>query len=72
MACFVQNREKCLEHDFVYLTPSHEGIIRTVLDKYLASFPDTELPTVKQELIEKVAAKKASLQYVLATSTFVI
>lgn len=72
MACFVQNREKCLEHDFVYLTASHEGIIRTVLDKYLVSFPDSELPTVKQELIEKVAAKKASLQYILATSTFVV
>jgi hypothetical protein len=66
------NRAKCLKHDFVLLTLTHQGIIRTVVDKYLASFAsDAERVAATEQLIEKVATKKAEIQYTLAVSLFV-
>lgn len=72
LACFAHGREKCLVNDFVYLTTQHELIIKNVLQRYLATIPQDEYGTAIAELIKKVAAKKAEIQYMLATSTFVI
>lgn len=72
MACFTMNRAKCVEHDFVLLKTSHEAIIRLVVDKYFASFAsDAERVVAKEKLIEKIATKKAEIQYTLAVSLFV-
>lgn len=70
MACFAHNREKCLAHDFVLLKPAHELIIKQTVEKYLAQFSDAERVGATQVLIDKVAAKKADIQMILATSLF--
>ena len=70
MACFAKGREKCVENDFVYLTPYHEVMIQQVVAQFLKSRSGQELADRTQAILAKIASKKADIQYTLATSLF--
>ncbi len=70
MACFAKGREKCIENDFVYLTPYHEVMIQQVVAQFLKSRSGQELADRTQAILAKIASKKADIQYTLATSLF--
>jgi len=72
LACFTHNREKCLKNEFMYLKTTHELVIKNVVQKYLAAQPVEQRIQATKALIQKVADKKAEIQYTLAVSLFVV
>ena len=70
LACFTLTREKCLQHDFVYLTSYHEFLIKQTLQRYLASFSPQEQYVVRERLINRISDKKNEILSVLMVSLF--
>lgn len=71
MACVTQLRAKCQKHEFTILADKHVAFVAKVLNIYLDNQDQTQLPQIKADMIEKIATKKESIQYTLATSLFV-
>lgn len=65
-ACFQQERSKCVAFEFVYLKPSHEQLIESVISTRL----DTASTDDKTRVITKVAEKIDEINYTLSVSSF--
>lgn len=70
MACFVHEREKCLEHDFQYVGFIHEIIIKQTIDAYFADMTYEERQEAIQKLLTKIDTKRKDIQYILSVSLF--
>lgn len=65
-ACVRQDRAKCTDFDFVYLTLSQQQLIESVVYKRLESATADD----KNRVITKVANKIADIQYTLSVTRF--